>query len=302
MKILLAVSGGVDSVAMLHSLVNADDFAKLNFVRVKYVVAYFDHGIRTESAADGRFVKDLAEKYDIDFEIGSASLGIDASESIARIARWDFLNKTKDKYNTDFIATAHHSDDVFETQLINLIRGSGRRGVTVLSNTKNIIRPLINRTKSEIYEYALKNNLEFVEDSTNLDTKYLRNKLRLSIIPRLGSVRTELKKYLAKVNELNPLIDEEVRSILKTLVIQTNNNISINRSKFNALPQSVKQELIREALDKMDVIHDKQKISSAMIKRLCSFASRKDSNRYLHISKYLQVYISKENLVLEIRK
>lgn len=300
-SIILAISGGVDSVAMLHSLVFADGFAKVKFSRVQYTVAYFDHGIRDDSSADARFVQKLAESYGLQYESENANLGRVASEASARKARWDFLQKAKIKLSADLIATAHHVDDVFETQLINVIRGTGRRGIRILGDSDRVIRPLISRNKSEVYDYVLKHNLEFVEDSTNIDTDYLRNRLRLVEIPKLKN-KDEIKQLFARINEINPQIDELLAQIYEDISIENEQKIELDRTKFRQLPKQIQCELIYLAINKIGHIHAKQKLSTKTIESIAGLAMRSDSNKYLHVSKLLQTYISREKLVIESRK
>ena len=133
---ILAVSGGVDSVSLLNMLVGShrDLNKNLQFTTSNFqlVVAHFDHGIRKESGDDAQFVSDLAAQHGLPFELGHANLGMDTSEEDARVARYNFLRQCCDKYNTTFVITAHHQDDLVETALINLIRGTSWRGLASL--------------------------------------------------------------------------------------------------------------------------------------------------------------------------
>src|SRR5687768_12752801 len=174
--IIAAVSGGVDSVVMLHKQAQSNK---------KPIVAHFDHGIREDSAADARFVEGLAQKYGLKFEVGKGELGANASEEKARRARHGFLRGLSKKYEGALIATAHHQDDVTETAIINILRGTGRRGMSSLTESDIYLRPLINLNKQEIYKYALEHRLEWVEDETNQSDKYLRNRIRHNLIPQL---------------------------------------------------------------------------------------------------------------------
>src|SRR5437764_343012 len=125
-KYVVAVSGGVDSVALLDMLARSDD--------LKLVVAHFDHGIRKDSAKDRKFVEDLAKNYDLPFVYEEGHLGSGTSEAVARGARYDFLHRVKKSHGAQAIITAHHQDDVLETAIINLLRGTGRKGLTSLTS------------------------------------------------------------------------------------------------------------------------------------------------------------------------
>lgn len=168
MNYVIAVSGGVDSVVLLDMLARK----RLNNA---IVVAHFDHGIREDSADDAVFVKHLAAKYGYAFETLREELGDGASEEVARTRRYAFLRSLAEKHSAK-IVTAHHADDAVETIAINFTRGTGWRGLAVLDS--DIVRPLLHKTKAELLDYALTQQLEWHEDSTNASDVYLRNRVR----------------------------------------------------------------------------------------------------------------------------
>lgn len=168
MKYLVAVSGGVDSVVLLDMLSRTDH---------QLVVAHVDHGIRgNESEADARFVERLAKRYRVPFVSAALHLGASAGEDEARRARYAFLREQSARLSA-VIVTAHHKEDAVETIAINLVRGTGWRGLSAME-TKGILRPLLTLTKQQIYEYAANRRLEWVEDVTNRTDNYLRNRIR----------------------------------------------------------------------------------------------------------------------------
>ncbi len=168
MKYIVAVSGGVDSVVLLDMIQKR--------IHSQIIVAHFDHGIRKESEADARFVEALAKQYQLPFQLRREELGSSASEELARNRRYEFLHKLAAEHEAKLI-TAHHQDDLVETVAHNFVRGTGWRGLAVFGDTR-ILRPLIAKTKNELYEYALNHNLEWVEDETNRQDTYTRNRLR----------------------------------------------------------------------------------------------------------------------------
>lgn len=170
-RYIVAVSGGVDSVVLLHQLVMAGEH--------ELIVAHFDHGIRPDSAADARFVEALAASYNLPFVGRREELGVGASEELARTRRYAFLRQAA-KEREAILVSAHHADDVVETIAINLSRGTGWRGLAVL-NAPDIVRPLLYTSKQKLRQYAHDNRLEWVEDSTNATFAYLRNRLRAKI-------------------------------------------------------------------------------------------------------------------------
>lgn len=203
MNRLVAVSGGVDSVVLLDILSRGDDHL---------VVAHVDHGIRgEESTADARFVETLARKYELPFVKTELKLGPKASEDEARTGRYQFLYSQADKFKAE-IVTAHHGDDLIGSIAINLMRGTGWRGLAVL-NRPGIARPLLGWSKQKIYDYALEHRLEWVEDSTNQTDLYLRNRLRADILRLDPEAKVELGKLRLRQIQLRHDIDRELERI-----------------------------------------------------------------------------------------
>lgn len=146
----------------------------------RLIVAHVDHGIRGEdSPADARFVAALAKSYQLPFVSAELHLGTKASEEQAREGRYEFLFAQAEKFGAT-VVTAHHRDDLVETIALNLTRGTGWRGLGVLDRP-GVTRPLLALTKAQLYDYALKNRLEWVEDATNGTNVYLRNRLRAKL-------------------------------------------------------------------------------------------------------------------------
>lgn len=227
---IVAVSGGVDSVVLLDLLSKQPD--------LKLIVAHFDHGIRSDSDKDASHVDDLANQYNLQFDLGTAELGQDAGEEQARDARYKFLYDIKNKYHADKIITAHHSDDVVETIIINLIRGTGWRGLSSLRSTDHLLRPLLDFTKTDILEYAKDNNLRWVEDSTNKDLKYLRNEIRHKISTKMSAQQRQdfLGLYQSQLS-LTDEIDSHTASLSTD-----------KRHDFIMWPETVALEVLRSQL------------------------------------------------------
>ena len=231
-KYVLAVSGGVDSVAMLHML------AAKQGPDVDYVVAHFDHGIRPDSAHDAEFTAELARKYGFEIEIGEGKLGSDASEALSREKRYDFLRVVAKKHNAEKIVTAHHQDDVLETMIINLIRGTGPRGLMPMLVPSDVLRPMLNKSKAEIIDYAKLHNLKWREDSTNQNEDYLRNYVRKNFLPKIEPHKQKLLNMRERLGEIYTEVDMLIR-------LATPRMNMLHRPSFVALPYGVQREVVR---------------------------------------------------------
>lgn len=180
---------------------------------VDVTIAHFDHGIRDDSAADARFVQELARLYSLPFVVKREELGASASEDVARRHRYDFLRSEAAKRSAT-IVTAHHMDDIIETIAINVVRGTGWRGLAVMS-AKGIERPLLAMTKTQIRQYALDHRLEWVEDDTNATDRYLRNRIRRTISKHGNqNMKDALILLWQQQLEIRNGIEKEVNSLL----------------------------------------------------------------------------------------
>ena len=187
LKICAAVSGGKDSVALLHYIYNhAQEYG------ITLSAVNCDHAIRENSACDSEFVKNLCNSWGIPLFTFRREGQFDKSEACAREWRLSCYATALEKAGADVIATAHHLNDNAETVLFNLARGSsvsGLEGITdgtvTLSDGKSfkIIHPLLSSTRAEIDEYISKNNLAYVEDETNFTDDYTRNSIRNYVLP-----------------------------------------------------------------------------------------------------------------------
>ena len=238
---MVAVSGGVDSVALLDMLATTSELS--------LIVAHFDHGIREDSAKDRSFVEKLAKKHGLIFESGQGLLGADASEDTARIARYKFLRNIQKKYGAVAIVTAHHEDDLIETAAINILRGTGPRGLVSLSSRPGLIRPLLGFTKKQIKDYARENKLEWREDPTNQDLKYLRNYVRLEILPKMS---VEAKEKLLEIIKGSFKSNAQINELIHSIAI----SLPLERQRFNRLPHGVAKEILSSILREKRIAFD----------------------------------------------
>lgn len=256
---MVAVSGGVDSVVLLHLLaqrqVASGQVSELasgrqtrslaNVPTRQLTVAHFDHGIRTDSAQDRKLVQTLARQYGLPFVYQRAELGPGASEAAARQARYEFLHQVRRATKAEAIVTAHHQDDLLETVVLNLLRGTGRRGLSSLRSTDVIKRPLLGVPKNELLRYANREGLRWREDSTNADTRYLRNYVRAKLLPRFASAdRGVLVGIAGEAARLNREIAVQTSNYLH---LQPGTHV-LDRHEFTMLPHAVAREIMAEWL------------------------------------------------------
>jgi tRNA(Ile)-lysidine synthase len=281
-KYILAVSGGVDSMVLLDMLGKKPG--------LNLVVAHFNHGIRNDSFKDEELVKQAAADYGLIFELGAAHLGKNASEAAARHVRYGFLNQMLLKHRAKAIITAHHQDDLIETAMINLIRGTGRLGLTAMASNEQIIRPLLITPKIEIETYARRHKLEWLEDPTNQHTQYLRNYLRLNILPSLTKAkRQSLICNIDKVAKNNMKINNEIATL------SHNNRQSIDRNIFSSLPTEIGNEVVAHLLRQANVADFDSKTINRL--SLAIKTSKPNSTHPVKLSTSLEVGIETARLV-----
>src|ERR1035437_212226 len=275
-KILLTVSGGIDSIVMCELFHQA----KLNFG-----IAHCNFQLRDdESDNDELFVEKLAEKYAVPFH----SVSFDTSsyskknklsiQVAARQLRYNWFEETREQFNYNFIATAHHLDDSIETFFINLIRGTGISGLHgILPKQGKIIRPILFTTKKEIESFAKKNKLKHREDSSNASDKYVRNKIRHHIIPALKELNPNLestiKNNIQHLRDVEQIYKKEIENKRSKLIKQEKNSFIISISQLKRLtplstylfeflkPYNFNATVANEILESLDAESGKQFLS-----------------------------------------
>ena len=302
-RILLAVSGGADSLLMLHLFVNTG---------FSVAVAHCNFGLRgSESDADEQFVADYCDQHNITFYQKSFSTedfakqeGI-SIEMAARDLRYNWFNQLLFQNHYDFLATAHHQDDVIETFLINLSRGSGIRGLSgIQPKSRKIIRPMLFTNRDEILEYCSRMKIEFRTDSSNQETVYKRNLIRHEVLPLLEQVNPAFRKNalrtIENLNETSQLFQQRMSEIKVFVYSEDEMGAIIHIEKLLSLSplRTILFELIREFGFQIEQVDD-------IIDSLTKESGRKFySNEYRLIKdrEYLLIapYISKPDQIFYI--
>ena len=251
-KLLIAISGGVDSVVLTHLL------NQLNF---DISLAHCNFNLRGfESDKDEVFVKELGKKLNLKTFTTSFDTEKYASENslstqvAARNLRYNWFDEIINEHKFDFVLTAHHADDNLETFLINLTRGTGLEGFTGIPElNKNIARPLLIFSRDEIEKFATENNIDWREDKSNASNKYARNKIRNLVVPILKEINPTLldsfQKTIENLQESQQLIDDSISGFKKKVVEKSENgNLKIDISKVQETnnPKAYLYQLLKE--------------------------------------------------------
>ena len=262
-KIVIGVSGGPDSMCLVHSLILLQDKFKEEYnIEYSIVVAHVNHMIREESKYEKVFVENFCKKNNIPFfyleeNVEEKSKEYKMSEeTYGRKIRYDFFDKIVLETNATLIATAHNMNDDVETILLNIIRGTGLKGLTGMKfKYKNIIRPLLNIEKKDIMLYNDENNLNPCIDKTNFENKYSRNKIRNILIPILeNEYNSNIKSSLIRMKKIlendENFLNNYTEKIVNNSIIDNN----INRLKFefsNIIDEheSIKNRYIRKIIE-----------------------------------------------------
>ncbi|MBR1581123.1 MAG: hypoxanthine phosphoribosyltransferase [Selenomonadaceae bacterium] len=261
-KIVVAVSGGADSIALADLLHRARQRFKLELT-----IAHYEHGLRgADSIADADFVKQFARDRSIDCIIEHGDVQSYAAahhqsiETAARNLRHDFLERVRSRLDYDSIALAHHADDQAETILMRLIRGTGSTGLSAMSPRANrLIRPLLNFRKVELEDYCRRRNLQPRIDATNFDPIATRNKIRLELIPLLTTFNPSIVETLCRLGSTAAddaqFIEEQARKIFPSAIkpseIKTSTildrscKMKLSQAVVKAQPVAVQRALIR---------------------------------------------------------
>ena len=263
-KLLIAISGGLDSVVLTHLFVILSE--------VEISLAHCNFQLRgKESDLDEEFVIKLSQKTSNQIFIKKFNTEKYSKENklstqiAARELRYNWFQELLKEHHFDYILTAHHADDNLETFLINLTRGSGLEGVTRIPKINgNIIRPLLPFSRAEIQKYAIENHIDWREDASNASTKYIRNKIRHQVIPVLKEINPSLLETFSKTSEnlqeSHQIIEDKIEEVSLTTVIKDFSTKSIlseverlemtkiNIEKINQLsnPKAYLYQLLKE--------------------------------------------------------
>jgi len=253
---VVAVSGGLDSVVLLHLLrfgVPAD---------VGLVAAHFDHAMRPESHEDARWVRDLAASWGVEHVEGRAGAAL-SGEAQAREARYAFLESVRRERGARLVLTAHHADDQAETVLFRALRGTGLTGLAGMAPLRDaIFRPLLGVWRAELEAYARRHGLSWREDATNARLDYARNALRARVLPDIeGLVAPGARRALVRLADLAREDEAAWESVLPTLlerlgVVRFEHGLDLDHAALCALHPAVRARVLRALVAQVGVALD----------------------------------------------
>lgn len=298
-KIVIGVSGGPDSICLLHVLYGLKE--KLG---IEIVVAHVNHMLRDVADLETEYVQSFCKKLGIECYVKKADIleisktQKKGTEEVGRQVRYDFFDEVAKKTNSNKIATAHNSNDRAETVILNILRGSGLSGLKGIEPIRDnkYIRPLINTDRQDIENYCNDNKLEPKYDKTNNENIYTRNKVRNTVIPY---IKKEFNPNIIKtINRLSSLATEEneyLQAITKqefeNLLIEKTENIILDLHKFNSLNLVIKRRLILYTIN--EVLHTTNGIEKVNIDDIIKLCKNNIGNKYLMPIKEIKVYVKK---------
>ena len=310
--LVLGISGGPDSMCLLHVLISLKE--KYN---LKLVCAHINHGLRIESNEEKIFVENFCQNNGIIFEY----LKIDNyknnkfSEEEARRKRYAFFEELIKKYNAKYLMTAHHGDDLIETVMMRMVRGStlsGFIGIPKISSNEKykIVRPLLYLTKEDIYKYLFDKEIEYVIDKSNDSDKYTRNRYRKQLLPFLKQeeekVHLKFLKYSEELEKYNNYINSLIKEKIKTIIIDDKIVIDKLLEEDKFIQEKIIEYKIKE-IQKTEIFNITDKNFESIIKLINNkenkeinlhdgFVARRSYN-YLIIEKYKNI----ENYEYELK-
>ena len=308
--IVIGVSGGPDSMALLNMLINLVNNKKID---AKLVVAHINHGLREEADEETRFVEDFCRQNNIECYVKREKVDELAkeqkigTEEAGRKLRYSFFEEIANKVNANKIATAHNANDNAETVLMNLMRGSGTTGLKgiEIKRDEKYIRPILELTRKEIEEYCKNENLNPKYDKTNKENIYTRNKIRNKLIPYIEkefnpNIVTSINRLSGLVKEEDEYLEKVVENEYKNILIDENigNNkvegieqVILDLKKFNKEDRVIKNRLIRYTISK--VLGSSQNIEKIHITDIVKLCENNIGNKFLLPNKKIKVLVDK---------
>lgn len=304
-NVLLALSGGPDSVFLFYNLIKLKDNLSFNLY-----ASHINHMYRGEDAfRDEEFVRQLCNKYNIRLFVKRKNATEYAKElkvteeEAGRILRYNFFNENLNEIGGGIIAVAHNLNDQAETVLQRIIRGTGIDGLSAMSIKKdNIIRPMLNVSKSEVLQYLHENNYDYCVDVTNSQNIYGRNKIRLDLIPFLeNNFNPNIQNTLYRMSETmqrdKKIIEKFIEKIFNDVFISKDNNkVILNLTKLKRIEPEVAGRILRYAVELLK--GNTVNIEMKHIDYVMDFINNSMTGKKINLTESITVEISYDNLII----
>ena len=303
-KLVLAVSGGPDSITMLDILNEIRNEKIINF---EICVAHINHMIREEAKSDELYVKKYCEEKNIDFYSKSidvlklANNNKTGTEEMGRIVRYKFFDEVLEKTSSNKVSLAHNKNDKAETIIMNIIRGSGISGLKGIEPKRGkYIRPLIECERCEIENYCKEKNLNPRIDKTNFDNTYTRNKIRNIVIPY---IKEEFNPYIVNtLNRLSELVVEEedyienrVKKVYESILIKEDKKeIILDLKRFNEQEKVIKSRIVLYTITR--ILGNSQGIGKVHIEDIIKLCSNNIGNKFLTPNKNIKILVKNHKI------
>ena len=249
--LITATSGGPDSMALLSLLIKLSQTKKITII-----CAHVNHNLRKESQEEAIMVEKYANESNLIFEKMEINHYEGNTENYARTQRYNFFEKLIKKFNATYLLTAHHGDDLTETILMRMVRGSSLKGysgfqeITDKGNYK-IYRPLITKTKDELLNYVKTNNIPYAVDKTNFSEEYTRNRYRLNILPILKKENKSVHLKFLKFSETLKLYDDHINKEVNEKLNKVYQNNNLNLKLFENEDELIKRKILYQILNNL---------------------------------------------------
>lgn len=249
--LITATSGGPDSMALLSLLIKLSQTKKITII-----CAHVNHNLRKESQEEAIMVEKYANENNLIFEKMEINHYKGNTENYARTQRYNFFEKLIKKYNATYLLTAHHGDDLTETILMRMVRGSSLKGYSGFQEitdkeTYKIYRPLITKTKDELLNYVKTNNIPYAVDKTNFSEEYTRNRYRLNILPILKKENKSVHLKFLKFSETLKLYDDHINKEANEKLNKVYQNNNLNLKLFENEDELIKRKILYQILNNL---------------------------------------------------
>jgi len=304
--LLVGVSGGADSICLLDLLQKTG---------IKLIVANYNHHLRPESDSDSEFVKQVAVSRGLEFIQGSGEVfqlarkAHKTVEEAARIHRYGFLFEIATKRGIAKVAVGHTADDQVETILMHLLRGCGLEGLQgMLPRTKTefsqeilLVRPLLFVWKEEVIDYCKRNKLSYLEDSSNSNIEYFRNRLRMKLIPDLQQYNLSVKRHILNLgkivsDELDHIVQESKENFGECLISENVDFIALSLIKLLNITESRKRRVIQLALKK--ILPSGIETNFDLIEKVINLINNPNQGKHLQLLAHLEISIEGDCLYI----